>query len=175
MGFLNKLFVKKDHTSDQPKKEKKLSPAEIIDQLFSEKKIDPMANRILAIAILYERKPSPTVWVGPGPNPYDVGREDNETQQLRMLLIKILPNWQPSMIPNHLRIEPQTLITGRQFKIGESTNNSDVCPLLAQMLVEALRKYSMLKLLDPKSCSAMAISATSFVTGEVRVGVLIKK
>jgi len=173
MDFLKNLFSKKDQSSGKSKN--KQSPVELIDQLFSSKKIPAEANHIMAIAFLYERLPAPAVWVGPGPNPYKVKGENSHTQQLRMLLLKILPNYQPNLIPTHLQVDAKTLIIGRKFEIGETIQDSDICPLLAKMLVDVLKKNAMLKMLDSKTCYAVAISSSGFVTGEVRIGVLAKK
>jgi len=95
-------------------KEKNIQSAiEMIDQLFERRGIDPKGSKILAIAFLYDQKPAPTVPIGPGADPFAVRSEINEIQQLRFLLSKIIPGYQPHIIPGHLIISPETLITGR--------------------------------------------------------------
>ncbi len=146
--------------------------SEMIEAMFDKREISSKSRKIIAIAIIYERLPAPYVWLGPGRDPFAVGREDQETRHLRYVLTKILPGYQPHFIPDHLRITPETLITGRRFNFGDELCVSLANFTLARMLADILEKNARQYSLKESNCSAISISGNSVATGEARVALI---
>ena len=156
------------------RQEENLPPSEIIKKLFDKRSINPEGKEILAIAFLYKQKPAPYVWTGSSPDPYAANPDNNDLKQLRFLLSKILPGFQPHYIPGHLRIGPETLIAGRQFEINEKIDAAYINQTLANMLAELMEDHNMLEDLDLCYCSALSLSGNSVATGEARIAVLVR-
>jgi len=149
-------------------------PSEMINDLFNRRRIDPTGERILVAALLYEREMAPYVWVGPGPDPYAVGTESREITQLRYLISKVMPSFQPHFIPGHLKIDSRTLITGRQFEIGEDLDVGYINPMLAVMLADLLEDEDVLQEVELSKCSALCVSGNSVALGEARLALVVR-
>ena len=160
-----KIFGKKKEGNTQTNS----NPVEIIDQLFERRKLDPQGKSILAIAFLYDQIPAPMVAIGS-----NTSVKLAEDQQIRYILTKILPGYQPYILPGHLGISSETLITSRQFQNNESLDINHINPLLAQMLVDILKQHKRLNRIDLSSCSAISISGNSVATGEARIALLVQ-
>ena len=140
--------------------------SKIIDEMFERRQIDSRGKEILAIAIIYERQP--TFLAGTVSDPF----ESSEIQQLRILLNKILPSFQPHIIPGHLKIGPKTLVTG--FQVENVTHDvAFLNPMLATMLANLLKNYTLLYELERGNCSALSISGNSVATGETRIALIV--
>lgn len=137
--------------------------------MFESRRIDSQGKSILAIAFLYEQIPAPMVAIGTSSS-----TKTAEKQQIRFILTKILPGYQPHIIPGHLGIGSQTLISSRQLNFNESLNVNYINPLLAQMLADAIKKSSRLRSINLNSCSAISISGNSIATGEARIALLVQ-
>jgi len=149
-------------------------PSEMINDLFNRRRIDPTGERILVAALLYEREMAPYVWVGPGTDPYAVGTESREITQLRYLISKVMPSFQPHFIPGHLKIDSGTLITGRQFEIGEDLDVGYINPMLAVMLADLLEDENVLQEVELSRCSALCVSGNSVALGEARLALVVR-
>ena len=125
------------------------NPADVIIQLFEQRRINPQGRSILAIAFLYDRIPAPMVAIGS-----NTSTKLDEDQNIRFILTKILPGYQPHILPGHLRLAYETQIANRQFEPNESLDVNHINPLLAQMLVDALNQDSRLKHTDLHKCLA---------------------
>jgi hypothetical protein len=145
-----------------------------IEELFEKQQINSKGNEIVAVAFLYEQLPAPYVWVGPGIDPYAVVGEDNDTRQLRMVLSKTLPSFQPHIIPGHLKIDARTLIAGRPFQRGDQIKPSITNPALATMMADIIGANRLLKELEQETCSAIAVSGNSPATGEARIAIFVR-
>lgn len=145
------------------------NPADVIIQMFERRRINPQGRSILAIAFLYDRIPSPMVVIDT-----NTVIELTEENNIRKILTKILPGYQPHILPGHLRLAYETQITYRQFEPNESLDVNHINPLLAQMLVDALNRDRRLKRTDLSKCSAISISGNSFETGEARIALLVQ-
>jgi hypothetical protein len=149
-------------------------PSEMINDLFNRQRIDPTSERILVAALLYEQEMSPYVWVSPGPDPYAVESESREITQLRYLISKVMPSFQPHFIPGHLKIDSGTLITGRQFEIGEDLDVGYINPMLAVMLADLLEDEGLLEEVELSKCSALCVSGNSVALGEARLALVVR-
>ena len=173
--------VQLDETIEHTQKEQEpeiivddMLPSEIIEKLFDRRHLDPAGKKILAAVLLCQWTPAPFVWTGPGPDPYAIGSEDDETRQFRFLLSKIVPGYQPHFIPGHLIITADTVITGREFQSGESLDVGTINPMLAVMLADLLEDHGLLDDLDLSKCSALSLSGNSPATGEARMAFVVK-
>jgi hypothetical protein len=148
--------------------------SEMIDAMFEKRELSSKGKEIVAIAFIYETLPAPSVWLGPGRDPYAVGKEDKETRHLRYVLTKILPSYQPHFIPGHLKIKPETLLTGRLFNFKDeiclSLANFTLARMLAEILTEKGRQFG----LKESNCSAISISGNSVATGVSRIALIVK-
>jgi hypothetical protein len=117
---------------------------------------------------------APYMWVGPGPDPYAAGSESREITQLRFLISKVMPSFQPGFIPDHLKIDAGTLITGRQFEIGEDLNVGYINPMLAVMLADLLEDEGLLEEVELGKCSALCVSGNSVALGEARLALVVR-
>ena len=147
---------------------------ETILAMFEKREISGKGREIAAIALLYETLPAPSVWVGPGSDPYAVGKEDKETRHLRYVLTKILPSYQPHFIPGHLKITPETLITGSHFNFKDELSLSLANYALARLLVEVITLNARQYGLKETNCSAISISGNSVATGDARIALIVK-
>jgi alpha-glucoside transport system substrate-binding protein len=143
------------------------TPSEKIIELFNREKIDPAGKKILAFALLYERDVAPTVWVGPGPDPFAVEGEDAEIRQVRFLASKIIPGYQPHFIPGHLVIDQGTAVVGRQFKAEERLDAKYINQVLSVMLAGLLGDQ------DLSNCSALSLSGESVALGQNRFAIVV--
>ena len=148
--------------------------SQMIEAMFEKREIDSKGKEIVAIAFIYETLPATSVWIGPGPDPYAVGKEDKETRHLRFVLTKVLPSYQPHFIPGHLKISRETLITGRQFNFNDELCKSLANFTLARMLEEVLTQKGRQFGLKASNCSAISISGNSVATGEARIALIVK-
>ena len=146
-----------------------------INELFEKRTLDPAATTIVAIAFLYEQLPAPYVWTGTGPDPYAVPGEDGETRQLRMVLSKVLPTFQPHFIPGHLRISSGTRISGHRLESGQLLDAAHINARLAGMLAESLKSQDLGPGFDMGQYSALSVSGNSLATGEARIALLAKR
>ena len=157
-------------------KEKHIQDAvNVLDGLFERRRIDPTGNKILAIAFLYQSKLSTTVLIGSAGNPIVLDPQENEYNYLWYMLKKIIPNYQPHIIPAHLQVPLGTPITGRQLEAGEPLSVNYINPLLATMLANLLYDENLHNELNPYTCSAISLSGNSVATGESRIALIVKR
>jgi hypothetical protein len=149
-------------------------PSEVIWELFERRQLDPNGRKILAFAILHERDVAPVVWVGPGPDPFEVEGEGKQTRHLRFLASKIVPGYQPHFIPTHLRIENETAIAGRLFEPGESLEVGHTNQVLSVMLADLVEDRGLVDDQELRNCSALSLSGNSVALGEGRFGLLVR-
>ena len=144
-----------------------VAQSEFIIELFNRERIDPAGSKILAFAMLYERGIAPAVWVGPGPDPFAAEGEGAEARHARFLASKIVPQYQPHLIPGHLAIDLGTSAADRQFRHGESLEVAYFNQVLAVMLAELLAGQ------DLSNCSALSLSGESSALGQTRFAIVV--
>jgi hypothetical protein len=145
-----------------------VAQSETIKELFNREKLDPVGRKILAFAMLYEHGVAPSVWVGPGPDPFAAKGESAEIRQTRFLASKIIPGYQPHFIPPQLKVDLDTAVASRQFRRRESLDVGYINTTLSVMLAELLSGH------DLSNCSALSLSGNSVALGEARFALVVE-
>ncbi len=118
---------------------------DMIEAMFEKRELSSEGKEVVAIAFLYETLPAPSVWVGPGPDPYAVGMEDRETRHLRFVLTKVFPSYQPHFIPGHLDIgqfHRHRRIADRMDRQGRDRFANDPCAAAVQDYLQTPQQSS---------------------------------
>jgi len=145
-----------------------IEQSEKIYELFGREKIDPEGRKILAFAILTETHMAPPIWVGkPEQDPFAVEGESNEIRMARFYASKIIPGYQPDLIPRHLNVDRDTPVEIREFRYKESLDPEYINRTLAVMLAKLLPEANL------SNCSALCLRGESRALGQTRFGIVV--
>jgi len=142
--------------------------AAVLEYLFELRRLNPLTERIAAVAFLYQREMPPTVLIGRSGNPMPLDPKIDPYNFHFYILSKILPGYSPHIIPAHLQLKFGTSITARKLDPGEPLDVNYLNPLLARMLAKLLFDEKKLDEIG----SAISISGNSIATGEARIAIV---
>jgi hypothetical protein len=134
--------------------------AGMLRQLFRRERLDPAADKIVAVAIIHERDVAPAVLGDSG----GAGPVD----QARLLAAEIVPQYRPHLIPAGAHLSAGTRCVHRLFAQDESLDPGSVNQALATMLAQVLDD------LDLVDASAISLSGSSPALGETRFAVVAR-